>query len=123
MRRSALLLALALSIAGCDQRPAQPEESYIPRPSGHTDNGWPPLRFRDDVILKSVEFVQPGDVAKRCGVTRRDIEVQACARLRQDGNHTVILPNPCRAPKSEDWAKLACHEIGHINGWPADHGA
>jgi hypothetical protein len=28
----------------------------------------------------------------------------------------MILPNPCLF-KTEHYARVACHELGHINGW------
>lgn len=32
------------------------------------------------------------------------------------------LPNPCKYPKTDAYARLVCHELGHHNGWPAYHG-
>ena len=33
---------------------------------------------------------------------------------------TIIMPNPCLWPGNE-YAKLLCHEMGHVNGWSGDH--
>ena len=35
---------------------------------------------------------------------------------------TVTLPNPCTFPETETYARMLCHELGHVNGWPATHG-
>lgn len=48
----------------------------------------------------------------RLGATHADA---ACER---DG--AVYLPNPCDFPR-DDYARLMCHEMGHINGWSANH--
>jgi hypothetical protein len=32
------------------------------------------------------------------------------------------LPNPCTYPSTDAYARLACHEMGHANGWPSYHG-
>lgn len=115
---------LALALAACE--PHQDRggaNEYRPRPSSKIDNGWPPMRFRGDVVLDSVEFLTPAKIPARCGVKKSGQIVEACAYMRSNGKHTVILPNPCKAPAADDWARLTCHEIGHLNGWPADHGA
>jgi hypothetical protein len=33
----------------------------------------------------------------------------------------IYMPNPCSFPPSDDYARLMCHEIGHLNGWPDNH--
>lgn len=38
----------------------------------------------------------------------------ACARV---GGADVWLPNPCAYARREWFALLACHELGHTNGW------
>jgi hypothetical protein len=33
----------------------------------------------------------------------------------------MVLPDPF-ATDSEEFARIARHELGHVNGWPASHG-
>jgi hypothetical protein len=32
------------------------------------------------------------------------------------GGKRMVLPNPCLI-KNEHYARIACHELGHTNGW------
>jgi hypothetical protein len=32
---------------------------------------------------------------------------------------TIYVPNPCRW--GDGYATLMCHELGHVNGWSAEH--
>lgn len=66
-----------------------------------------------------------GDPTGPClGSGLRDIPdtiVNACT-MSKGGNYLVMMPNPCLpAYRSESYAKLLCHEQGHVNGWPGDH--
>jgi hypothetical protein len=51
-------------------------------------------------------FGKPGDGQKTLGCTV---------------GKTVTLPNPCDFPETDTYARMVCHELGHINGWPATH--
>ena len=77
-------------------------------------DGMPPERFRTPRIAT----VSNGSVAK-CGSPppEKHTYFEACVR----GN-MVHMPNPCDYPQ-EKFATLLCHEYGHLEGWPADHGA
>jgi hypothetical protein len=79
-------------------------------------DGWPPKRFRGDNSAK-VDFVNPSRINEACG-TKPDPNYpeEAC----QDGDH-FVLPNPCTFPRSDFYAQVACHELGHENGWPGNH--
>jgi len=78
-------------------------------------DGWPPARFIGDATSR-VSWVKPELVAKACDEPDPDHTLEAC----QDGGH-IVLPNPCTFPKSDDFARLACHELAHQRGWAADH--
>ena len=39
---------------------------------------------------------------------------------RLNGQSIIILPHPCAYP-AEEFARIACHEIGHVNGWSGMH--
>ena len=47
-----------------------------------------------------------------------------CASLGKTScviDRVMYLPNPCEWPDAGRYDQLACHELGHVNGWPADH--
>jgi hypothetical protein len=81
----------------------------------------PPPEFRSNTLV-GVEFLDPADVGFRCadrGATYwglPGINAVACATKT-----LVSLPNPCSVINGGWYADLLCHEIGHTNGWPADH--
>ncbi len=114
-------LALAAIVACSDQGPGGRKPSPI-------DNGWPPARFTADVTPTSVAFIDRTAMGAACGGTvGSPVEIEACTRLGLAGDGRILrsdvtLPNPCEGFEGEDFARLACHELAHINGWPADHG-
>jgi hypothetical protein len=73
----------------------------------------PPAQYRRDVTA-TVEFVAPELVASRCLIRGSGILANACADQSR-----ITLPNPCAF--SDAYAKIACHEMGHANGWDAAH--
>lgn len=80
----------------------------------------PPARFHDDVVFMLDVRDQAGiDAAchPRFGVPPRGMKTDACTL---DGR--VVAPNPCAFSQSERYARMICHEMAHVNGWPATHG-
>jgi len=74
----------------------------------------PPERFRHDTVV-AVKFET--DAAMRCQEIGAPPGSAACF-----GQGLAIMPNPCDLLWSHEiFARLMCHEIGHRNGWPADH--
>lgn len=113
------LLAINLAFAGL-LASCNPDAGYQARPPSTVDSGAPPPRFRGDGEVR-VRFVKPSRVAAECAQPGRDFtgyEVLGCTRLRSNGDHLMILPNACTV----DPESVACHELGHLNGWPHDHG-
>ena len=57
---------------------------------------------------------------KKC---RTDGIVAACVTWRDEKTpEAMYLPNCCDpAWSDEDFARLCCHELRHVNGWPGDH--
>jgi hypothetical protein len=96
-----LLALLGLSMAGCAAvialDPVQP----------------PPAQFRGDVATR-IEFVAPERVSLRCIERGVPFLANACT-----GQGLMTMPNPCGF--SDAYAKIACHEMAHINGWANDH--
>ena len=68
-----------------------------------------------------LEFARPEDMAARCetrGLTLRvnDKGLQSC------GNKSLMtIANPCLKMGSGWYARQMCHELGHVNGWSANH--
>ena len=73
----------------------------------------PPERYRSDTT-STITFAKPELVQELCGKRGVD-ELVACFEPP-----VIIVPNPCDYP-DESYARIVCHEIGHANGWPADH--
>ena len=79
----------------------------------------PPLRYRAPVSAVNIDFMSKAEADRVCagGVRVCGRIFYACA----SGRH-LNMPNPCDYPMTDDYAKLLCHELAHINGWPASHG-
>lgn len=78
----------------------------------------PPTDLRGNNKTEVV-YLDPLTVDLRCG---GDLDptngfIVACHFYKTD---VTILPNPCLY-KDEPYARLACHELGHDNGWGPDH--
>lgn len=72
--------------------------------------------------LRRIEFIDPSDIPDRCvyrgGVEgMSDVEtVKACRN-----SALVSIGNPCTIDRPDWYSNLLCHELGHVNGWPANH--
>lgn len=96
-----LMALLALSIGGC--------ATLIALDPVQT----PPPQFRGDVATR-IEFVAPERVSLRCIERGVPFLANACT-----GQGLMTMPNPCGF--SDAYAKIACHEMGHANGWDTAH--
>jgi hypothetical protein len=78
-----------------------------------------PQRFRGPVDRVRLDFKSAAEVNRYCagGVVLCDRVFYACASGRR-----ITMPNPCDYPAGDEYAALLCHELGHLNGWPATHG-
>lgn len=74
------------------------------------------------VTASPVEFVKPGQLAYRCA--------ERGAKLMRDptGNWgscsdgvMLTVANPCYVDFDGWYARMLCHEMGHTNGWAANH--
>lgn len=72
----------------------------------------PPLVRQGDARAV-VEFIDPRSVEARCILGGPG--ALACTRMDPE-RPTIFLPNPCAFPW-DAYAVLACHEVGHVNGW------
>lgn len=126
---AALLLVgaafLCLPLSGCKGSSASAEDYQARKPS-LVDDGMPPIRFRGDAGIPKVQFAKGLQVSSLCKIDLlTGQEVMACTFLAPDTMkpNRMVLPNPCQPQfRGERFAELACHELGHANGWPATHG-
>lgn len=111
MIRRITLACAALTLAACDSG-APRDEVY---------DGPPPARFQQDTEATRVIFT--GQAAQKCaGAGLKPVaetETNACALIGAS-RREIIIGNPCKA--TGKYAADLCHEIGHLNGWPKDHG-
>lgn len=103
-----------------DAPPAAMAQPQAPNSSLY-NSGPPPVRFQGDGAAV-VAFVHPSRINETCGtdpMPKPYIRI-ACAGSK-NGTPAIVLPNPCLFT-NEAFALVACHELGHINRWPASHG-
>lgn len=118
--------ACAAADAGGGQRDSEPScrpqtspppiPTSAPPNSSYTNSGMPPTRYQGNTSV-TIEFASPDEVNRRCagGVPVCGFRFYACRR-----GDKLIMPNPC--PSGQAYSSLLCHEIAHMNGWPATHG-
>lgn len=127
-----LLKALALPVAAfalvsasepqmavrCNPPQSPPVGVNVAPNSTWQSAGWPPQRFQRNNAVR-VTFTSGVAVTNICagGVPPCGYVVLACQRASG-----LILPNPCTYSHSDEYARLVCHELAHLNGWPATHG-
>lgn len=80
----------------------------------------PPERFQSDAAF-TVEVRDQKGINRVChplfGVPPAGMKTDACST---EGR--VIMPNPCDFAETERYARMLCHEMAHVNGWPPTHG-
>ena len=116
-------LALALSAPAatvsaqesCPAPIAVPETVTTPNATYYSD-GMPPARYRGNARA-TVRFSSQDEIVDLCGRPPCGLVVLACQQHKQ-----LVMPNPCTYGAADKYAKLLCHELGHLNGWPATHG-
>jgi hypothetical protein len=74
----------------------------------------PPARFQANTTA-TVEFLAAEMIIPRCLERGAMILANACADTK-----LITITNPCNY-QGESYARRLCHELGHINSWPADH--
>ena len=78
----------------------------------------PPGALQNEATIL-VQFVAPERLAAVCKSHGATVVAAACTVDRK----LMILPNPCQRFNDTSYAQLACHELGHVNGWPPNHGS
>ncbi|HEX8569373.1 MAG TPA: hypothetical protein VF699_05550 [Caulobacteraceae bacterium] len=105
-----LLLLAALAAAAPSTAPAAPTPF---------SDGRPPAQFQGSATVT----IEVGDQARIDRVCH-PLFGRPPEGMKTDACHTgerVVLPNPCTFPQSDGYAKILCHELGHANGWSANH--
>ena len=74
----------------------------------------------DNVI---VEFVDAGDVEMRCAERGAKLAASDAAVLSCADRLMLTVVNPCTSKQQGWYTRTLCHELAHVNGWPADHPA
>jgi hypothetical protein len=91
-------------------------ERYNTLTRGEAPADWqPPAEFQADV-LATVDFASMGQVQRLCGAGTR-----SCERMEGTRRVRLVVANPCKLSYFDAYAVDLCHELGHANGWPADH--
>jgi hypothetical protein len=73
----------------------------------------PPAEFQKNNGAQ-VEFVSDFRLVEVC----KNARAVACSGMVGD-EHVIWVQNPCKV--GGYYAAVLCHELGHVNGWPADH--
>ena len=80
----------------------------------------PPVGFQQNRTV-TVEFASQTHINTVChalfGAPPVGMKTNACATGQR-----LVLPNPCAYARTDRYAALLCHELGHANGWPPTHG-
>lgn len=94
--------------------------SATPAANGPVYSGIPPARYWGEGVAVTLYV---NDVAKHCPIEVPSGHVLlGCAYRTADGVPVSVLPNPCFFDmEAEMFARIACHEKGHQNGWRGEH--
>jgi hypothetical protein len=90
-----------------------------PYPVTPVFDGWPPPRFQ--IMPDKAVHILFGRVAinAECGYAQWPLVIEACS---QPDEKLLIMPDPCKFPAEDNYARLMCHELGHLARWPGTHG-
>lgn len=72
----------------------------------------PPQQYQTS-IRASIQFMDKGEARAFC-TTFTGQPAIACAN-----QYLIWIENPCLHP--EPYSQLLCHELAHVQSWPADH--
>lgn len=85
------------------------------------NTGSPPTRFMKDTHFR-MYFESPEKINRDEGEHGHPYCDSTVFAYTDPSTRTMHLPNPCRYPQTDAYARLACHEMGHMDGWPGYHG-
>ena len=88
--------------------------------TGLVNADMPPERYRGSSV-SVVVFTDREGIEERCGKAEKGNIIIACHTRTKDGVSIITMPNPCAVGDIEFYAKIACHENGHAQGWGREH--
>lgn len=80
-------------------------------------DAFPPLRFQRDTVATIATAGTEDVLNEDCGKPDSGIRL-GCTLIRQ--HNLVVVPNPCHYPE-DFYARILCHELGHVQGWGGLH--
>jgi hypothetical protein len=83
------------------------------------NSGLPPERFRANSAAFII-FTDRAGIEAACGKAQPGYVIIACKR-EIDGTPVIIMPNACPMGQTEIYARILCHESGHVQGWSGAH--
>lgn len=111
-------LALLL-VAGEPAATQAPPQTPVPIEQQAMPDGIPsaPPEYQGDNIAV-VGFFHPRQIDGICraGGPYDGRIIYGCTEILEEGRAIIVLPNPCFY-QHESYARLTCHELGHVNGW------
>lgn len=113
---AALALGLpAFALSQSSTRPVHPTIS-----TGLVNADMPPERYRGNSVAVVV-FTDREGIEAMCGKAEQGSVIIACHQRTKEGVSVITMPNPCALGNSEFYAKIACHEAAHGQGWGREH--
>jgi hypothetical protein len=104
-------------LVGAQRDPPLPKN--VPNATWYS-GGTPPIKYQKDVKV-TMYFDQP-NIINRTLYKGHAVCGSSLFAYTDTQNKVMHLPNPCTYPQTDPYARLACHEMGHANGWPGYHG-
>jgi hypothetical protein len=102
--------------AGMPALPSRP----LATGSTYFSDAMPPERFRNASQAHLV-IETPAEISRICIAAGAPALPCGYSYVACTIGSTVHMSNPCDHP-DERWAALMCHELAHVQGWPATHG-
>jgi hypothetical protein len=69
---------------------------------------------------RTIAFLAPDRLTAACGA--RDLPVVTTGAISVCADDSgLFISNPCTLPGAGWYERALCHELGHVNGWAADH--
>jgi hypothetical protein len=100
----ALIIVGFLALVGCEQETGG---SIMAPPERYQGNTSAAVHFSDRLEAERICTERVGRAST------------ACANI---GGPNIWIENPCHVADQHWYPALLCHELAHVNSWPADHG-
>jgi hypothetical protein len=112
----------SVSLLAAAPTAALPVHSGVLRSSDSFREIIPPDRFQRDSAALTI-YASQEVIAHYCGpLGTPGAPAVACSGKTNEGVPILFAPNPCLLAEGDLYAAILCHELGHLNGWPKEHG-